>query len=96
MRAMKAFLDLASEPQLRLALTVIFKRQTHTEQAHDVTSEQNKIGFTGSDAEILSNIHKAATKYNGLRGKQVDLIRRKMKKYARQLVEALEGKEWSI
>src|SRR6266700_267733 len=93
MRAMKSFLDQASEPQLRLALTAIFNRQTRTEQAHDVTSEHNSIGFTGSDAEILSNIHKAATKYKGLRGKQVDLIRRKMKKYSRQLVAALEGKE---
>jgi hypothetical protein len=95
-RAMREFVEKATPMQLRQALRVIFNRQTLTEQRADMTSEDNGIGFGGTDAEICSNIYKSAEKYGGLKGKQVDLIRRKMKKYSRQLVNALEAGEWTI
>lgn len=95
-RAMKQFIEQAKEEQLRAALLVIFRRQTNQEKAAGVTVEHNGVGFGGSDAEILTDIAKQAQKYNGLRGGQIPLVRRKMRKYARQLVAALEGKEWAI
>jgi hypothetical protein len=95
-RAMKAFLDAATEPQIRQALVTMFNRQTSMEQSVDSTFESNGVGFSANDADILSDICKKAQKYNGLRGGQIPLVRKKMKKYARQLVAALARGEWKI
>lgn len=96
LRAMREFLDAATEPQLRAALVTVFNRQTTLEQDSDSTFDSNGIGFSGIDADILSDICKKSEKYKGLRGGQVPLVRRKMKKYARQLVDALARGEWKI
>lgn len=95
-RAMRSFIDQASEKQLRAALKVIFDRQTSSEQRDSMTKERNDIGFGGIDADICSDIHKQAVKWGSLRGRQIDLIRKKMRKYSGQLVDALAMKEWSI
>lgn len=95
-RAMQAFIEAANEPQLRQALRVIFNRQTSSEQSMEATVEQNKVGFGGNDAEILSNIYKGTERYGFLKGKQVDLVRRRLKRYHRQLVDGLAKGEWAI
>ena len=76
------------------ALLRIFENQTRDEQASESTNHYNGIGFTGSDAQILSSFAKQY-KYKGyLSPKQDALLARKIKKYARQLVEGsiTEGK----
>lgn len=93
-RAMKEYVQNATVKQLQGALTVIFNRQTESEQISETTSMDNGIGFTGTDAEILSDIYKQVKKYGVLRGGQVALVRRKMGKYSRQLVEAVEKGEF--
>lgn len=93
-RAMILCIEQASESQLRRALEVLFNRQTLSEQVSNSTTQNNKIGFSGLDAEILSDIYKKSKQYGSLRGKQVDLVRRKMKRYARQLVDAVDKGEW--
>lgn len=93
---MQAFIEAANEPQLRQALRVIFNRQTSSEQSMEATVEQNKVGFGGNDAEILSNIYKGTERYGFLKGKQVDLVRRRLKRYHRQLVDGLAKGEWAI
>lgn len=92
--AMMSYIEQASESQLRTALEVIFNRQTLGEQVSNATTMDNNIGFTGVDAQILSDIHKKAKLYGCLKGKQVDLVRKRLKRYSRQLIEAAEQGEW--
>lgn len=93
-RAMQAYLEGASRSKLLEALWVLFQRQTAMEQSMEATTDQNGVGFTGVDADMLSSISKRAKQYGGLTEKQGELIRKKLKKYARQLVAAYEAGEW--
>jgi hypothetical protein len=92
--AMRFYIEQASERQLRNALEAIFQRQTFSEQEMDSTHDSNGRGFTGVDAQILSDIHKKGKLYGCLKGRQIDLVRKRMKRYSRQLVDAAEQGEW--
>lgn len=94
LEAMRTYVEQANSEQLSAALEVIFNRQTIAEQQSDVTTMDNNVGFSGVDAGILSDIHKKSKKYGGLRGGQIDLVRRKLKRYARQLADAFDKGEW--
>ena len=83
----------ASDKWLFRAVVAIYERQTAEEQAAEETRENNGIGFSGCDAQILSSYATQILAWN--RGEstyrtplsklQTALARKKMKKYAGQL-----------
>jgi hypothetical protein len=75
------------------AIVVLFQQQTASEQASDVTSVENGVGFTGFDAEILSSFAKQIERGRTLSSKQLAIAHRKLPKYAAQLVRLAEAKE---
>lgn len=78
---------LATDVQaLYRAILMIFDQQTLNEQKHDVTEEDNGVGFTGFDAEILSSFAKQLRAGKGLSEKQVEIAKKRMPKYACQLL----------
>lgn len=75
------------------ALKTIYARQTATEQACLSTVEHNGRGFTGVDAQVLSDIAQRLPRYNDrMTPRQMNLVRNKIKKYWRQLLEEVELK----
>ena len=68
------------------ALLLIFSLQTADEQATNSTSNLNNIGFTGSDAYILSSFAKQFEKKGWLSPKQMAIVMKKMPKYCRQVM----------
>ncbi len=80
------------------ALLTIYERQTADEQVTKSTRVHNGVGFTGVDGEILSSFAERLQQRGGMRvigadvntifsEKQQILLKRKMPKYARQLVD---------
>lgn len=67
----------------------IYDRQTSLEQASQETSDYNAIGFSGVDGHIMSSFTEAYKKYNRLTEKQMNIARKKMLKYWRQLLEVI-------
>ena len=67
------------------ALVAIYSQQTDREQASAATIEDNGVGFTGVDAEILSSFAKQYQVRHRLSPKQLKLVMRKMPKYAGQI-----------
>lgn len=75
------------------ALWAIFQRQTATEKASRQTIEHNGRGFTGMDAEFLSDIARRLPHYDyRMTVRQIAKVRPKMLKYWRQLLEEIEAK----
>lgn len=84
------------------AMERIFAFQTANEQAAEVTEQNNGVGFTGTDAHILSSFCKQVQKNRALKlkgqftfncflsPKQQAILLRKMPKYAGQLISQLE------
>ena len=68
-------------------LRALYNRQTWLEQAAQVTNAHNGVGFTAFDAELLSGVAEQASKYKTLTEGQAAVVRRRLKKYARQLAE---------
>lgn len=67
-------------------LVTIYEYQTADEQSCGDTREHNGVGFTGTDGEILSSFAEQVNK-NRFKGspKQLDILFKKMPKYAKQL-----------
>jgi len=79
---------LASEISwMQRGLIKIFEMQTEDEKAYNTTSVNNNVGFTGVDAEILSSFAKGLMKYKRLSVKQMAILKKKMPKYWRQIIE---------
>lgn len=92
-KQMRAQLSVRSDIRKR-ALLCIFQNQTFDEQKSESTNKYNGVGFTGADAPLLSSFAKQL-KYKGyLSEKQDAILKRKIIKYARQLVNGsiAEGK----
>lgn len=68
------------------AMLRIFQYQTSDEQRFGVTSHSNGVGFTSSDAEILTSFCKQLS-YRSLSEKQLTFLRKTIGKYAGQLTE---------
>ena len=66
-------------------LLLIFSYQTAEEQDCESVLEDNGIGFTGADGSILSSFARQVTEGRTLSDKQMDIIHKKMPKYAAQL-----------
>lgn len=69
------------------ALVVIFERQTLSEQQSNTTQIWNHVGFSGPHAEICSSFAKQYMSRGSLSPKQLEVARRIMKKYWRQLAD---------
>lgn len=61
-------------------------RQTSYELEEKSTKENNKVGFSSPDAEILTSFYRIVRAGYSLTAKQRDLLFQKMPKYAGQLV----------
>jgi hypothetical protein len=78
------------------SLLVMYQRQTADEQQTQGTSHENGVGFNGTDAPFLSKMAewvKGGAKRNIPEGKRLSekqrvIVRKKLKKYSRQLIEA--------
>lgn len=63
----------------------IFEYQTEDEKRTESTRDHNGVGFTGVDGEILSSFAKQVMAGRTMSPKQMNLIFKKMPKYAKQL-----------
>lgn len=90
---MKLNLETRKDVRVR-ALLRIFENQTYDEQRIESTNRYNGIGFTGSDARFLSSLAKQYKYKKFLTDKQDAILRRKIVKYAAQLINCSihEGK----
>jgi hypothetical protein len=68
------------------ALIRIFELQTADEQTAEVTKYRNGVGFSGCDSEILSSIAKQYISRGTVTDRQRELVMRKIRKYAKQIV----------
>ena len=68
-------------------LVTIYKFQTESEKACGATHEDNGVGFSGVDSEILSSFAEQVNKKRNLSIKQIAILHRLMPKYAGQLVK---------
>ncbi len=85
---------LASEIRWAIkGLVTIYEYQTASEQECGHTSDHNGVGFTGADGEILSSFAEQVNK-NRFKGspKQLDILFKKMPKYAKQLDSIAQSK----
>lgn len=69
------------------ALLAMTERQTADEQAMKGTAHLNGIGFNSADAPILTDIAQFYGKTGRLSPAQLNLVRRLLKKYEKQLLE---------
>jgi len=69
------------------ALVSIYHRQTDDEVNRGQTIYDNGIGFSGSDADILTSFAEFYLEKGYLSPKQKTILFKKMKKYWRQIVE---------
>jgi hypothetical protein len=89
-----------SDLAVERGVLAIYARQTMDEQTATETKHQNGVGFNGVDANIMSSFAQQIERRvaNGTRGgqclseKQMAIARRKIVRYARQLVEIANEK----
>lgn len=78
------------------ALMVVYNNQTQSEQAVEATTEQNGIGFTSFDAEMLTSFAKFAIRNGFLTEAQMVCLRSRITKYWKQLLQAAETKGGAV
>ena len=86
--SIKELLDRSDEAVYR-AMIQIYNRQTADEQKYQDTHIYNSVGFSGSDAEIMSSFTEYYKKFDKLSPKQMVIARKKMKKYWKQLLDVI-------
>lgn len=85
--AVHALLDRSDEAVGR-ALVVIYNNQTADERAAFATRHNNGVGFTGADAEWLTDIAKKWLVWRRwASARQCNAVRKSIKKYHRQILE---------
>lgn len=73
------------------AMLRVFEYQTDSEQRNGDISERNGVGFAGADAEILTSFCRQYKTRGCLSDKQMDILYKKIGKYAGQLTrQAIE------
>lgn len=81
-----------SDEAVKRALVHLYNRQTDSEQAIEDTKFRNDIGFTAADAPRLTSIAKFYLSRKFLSPKQVSLVRRRIFKYWKQMLQEIESK----
>jgi hypothetical protein len=79
----------ASQEAVEAALMVIYDRQTAEERAGAYARETNGVGFSKFDAEFCTSLVEQLKRGKKLTPKQLEVARRKMKRYWRQLVTCM-------
>lgn len=74
------------------ALMTIYSKQTQSEQAVGTTTDQNSVGFTAFDAEILTSFAQQYERSGFLTAAQIALLKKRITKYWRQLLDAAKSK----
>ena len=82
------------------SIVSIFEYQTADEQSAEVTAHDNGVGFTGADAHMMSSFAKQIIEHSKgnskfaspLSPKQIELARKRMLKYAGQLLRIAQAK----
>lgn len=74
------------------ALKVVYANQSDFEKEVGTTVADNGIGFTGSDAELLTSFAKQYQRAGFLTNAQLAILKFRIKKYWRQLLKAVEAK----
>lgn len=95
--AVHALLDRSDEAVGR-ALMVVYENQTADERAAFATKHHNGVGFTGADAQWLTDIAKKWQKWRRWASvRQCNAVRKAIKKYHRQILEhMLENKPGAV
>ncbi len=84
---------LGSNPQWAVkGLLKIYEYQTEAEQRVGETNEDNGVGFSGADANILSSFAEQIKNGRQMSIKQMAMIYKKMPRYSRQLMKIAETK----
>lgn len=73
-------------------MLAIYAYQTADEQRAQVTKYENGVGFNGADSTILSSFCEQYNRKGFLSTKQLNIARRKMAKYAKQLLHISAAK----
>ena len=68
-------------------LLTIYEYQTTEEQCEGHTKEYNGVGFSGFDSDILSSFAEQYKTKGFLSPKQMNVVKKHLPKYARQLIE---------
>ncbi len=69
----------------------LFALQTEDERISDETNHRNGVGFNGRDAEFLGSLARQAILRGKLTEKQLPYARKRILKYAGQLVKVANG-----
>jgi hypothetical protein len=77
----------------KAALLRIYDYQTQDEKQSEQTSHNNKVGFTGSDAEILSSFAKQLINRKFLSPKQMNLLHKRIHKYHNQIIDISDSEK---
>ena len=86
----------ASNKAVVRAVLVVYRNQTEYERVCQATQENNGVGFSGVDAEILSSYAEFYLKTGFLTPKQVAIARNKIKKYWRQILGEIEKRGLTV
>ncbi len=70
------------------ALLKIFEFQTEDEKRLETTTDNNSVGFTGFDGEILSSFAKQLKIHKSLSQKQIIILFKRIPKYWKQIINA--------
>jgi hypothetical protein len=93
--SIRAMLE-CNDQWLYRAIVAINASQTANELAHGGTIEDNGIGFNGADGYILMSFAAQLNRCGHLSPKQTIIARKKMVKYASQLLTIAREKESKI
>ena len=77
----------SSDSQAIKAMLKVYDYQTEDEQQYADVSVNNGVGFVGSDAQILTSFCKQYNTRGFLSPKQLEIVRKKVGKYAAQLTK---------
>lgn len=86
----------SNDAWLMRGVVAIYNRQTADEQSSETTSHDNGIGFNGLDAPLLSSFAKQITARGFLTPKQLTFARKKMVKYAGQLLRIAQDRSATV
>jgi len=82
---------LISKTWLTKAIIAIYNKQTESEKYSEITSLYNKVGFSAFDAPRLSYYAKWLLSGRSLSGRHLDIARKKMLRYSKQLAKIANG-----
>ena len=84
-RITKGRIRQASAEELLRLLLILYRRQTLPEQQNGFSMERNWVGFSKFDASLLTSNAEWGQRRGFLTLKQVEVVRRRLRKYVRQL-----------